>query len=502
MVVRNIKSIKKLKKKRHVYDLSVEDNENFFLTNGVLSHNSGKTVSMLAIAQLYHDHPGRKYKVFDLWGGDRNEHLYWALPSNKINYWKKAQKMFKLTSPGPKQYKVKLLYPMWTKFPKRLPHNPPYVKSQVFTIPFRDIKIEDLALISGPLSSRDEGIWNDVIYELDKKASPSDAIQLMKDKKSETWTIFRNSINPLIRELLLQADNCALNVDIRAEVADQQTVTVLCLDFVPKEFRYFIMGYIIRKITEELDRKRTKTIALIREASEIFRADNAAIIPPRILVLKNYISQWIRMGRRGLHFMLDTQSPAETKGMVGGQQDLSFFGRLPSRADRESATEQLKQDNLITSKQISQMAILEPGQFIVCPSGKKAYFQYFFLPKTRFWEEGNGNFYNNIWGNLVDKWELTRDIIDEMKSLKRLNDTNIQDKIKLQKALAKKVRPQKFRNGVDLNEDIPDEILEEQVQIKKQKEAKALEVVKPAVSSVPETENSTVKETDDWDDLF
>jgi len=89
-----------------------------------------------------------------------------------------------------------------------------------------------------------------------------------------------------------------------------------------------------------------------------------------------------------------------------------------------------------------------------------------------------------------------------MKSLKRLNDTNIQDKIKLQKALTKKVRPTKFRNGVDLNEDIPDEILEEQVKIKKQKEAKVLKVVKPTESSVPETENNTVKETDDWDDLF
>ena len=382
----------------------------------------GKTVSMLTIAQLYHDHPSKQYKIFDMWGGDRNEHLYWTLPSNKINYWKTLQKTLKLNKAGPKQYQVKLLYPMWSKLPKNIPHNPPHIKSQVFTIPFRDIKIEDLALITGTLSTRDEAIWSNILYESNKTTTPSEIIKKMLKANAKTFSIFRNSINPLVRELLLQSDNGNFNIDIKEEINDQQTISVLCLEFVPKEYRYFIMGYLVRKITEELDRKRTKTIIMIREASEIFRADNITIMPARILVLKSYMSHWMRMSRRGMFFCLDTQSPSETKSIVAGQNDLSLFGRLPSRQDRESATEQLKLDNLITTKQITQIATLEPGQFMVCPSGKKAYFQYFFLPKTRFWEEGNGNFYKSIWKNLVDQWKITADIAEELKQIKKTND--------------------------------------------------------------------------------
>ena len=77
---------------------------------------SGKTAAMMSICQAYHDHPNRKYKVFDIWGGDRNEHLYWALPSNKLNYWNKVRKSLRLDKAGPKQYKVDFLYHQ--KYPK------------------------------------------------------------------------------------------------------------------------------------------------------------------------------------------------------------------------------------------------------------------------------------------------------------------------------------------------------------------------------------------------
>ena len=66
---------------------------------------SGKTVTILSLAGLYHDNPNRKYKIIDLWGGDRNEHLYWTLPSNKDKYWKYLEKNLNLDKKAAKQYK-------------------------------------------------------------------------------------------------------------------------------------------------------------------------------------------------------------------------------------------------------------------------------------------------------------------------------------------------------------------------------------------------------------
>jgi len=105
---------------------------------------------------------------------------------------------------------------------------------------------------------------------------------------------------------------------------------------------------------------------------------------------------------------------------------------LPSAADRSSATDQLMSDNLISKKQVNQIGILEPGQFIVCPSGKHAYFQYFFLPKSRFWEEGNGNFYRTVWKNTVDKWIDVKSEIDNIKSQRKIEEVEV--KAKKQKA--------------------------------------------------------------------
>jgi len=275
---------------------------------------SGKTVSLLTFAQMYHDHPSFKYKIFDIWGGDRNEHLYWTLPSNKINYWKNAEKLLRLDSSGPKQYKVNLLYPVTKKLRKKLPSNPPFVKSKVFTINYKDVQLQDMSLIMGSPANRDETTWKDVIGSLKKGAKTPELLEAFKKKKAQNYTVFKSCVHPLVKEGLLQDEFCDLNIDIYKEIADQEAISVLCLDFVDKEYRLFVAGYIIRKIAESLDRRHKKTILLFREASEIFRVSDASIAPDRIKVFKSYLSQWIRMGRRGMHFCVGENTKIKLKG--------------------------------------------------------------------------------------------------------------------------------------------------------------------------------------------
>lgn len=272
---------------------------------------SGKTVSILSFAGLYHDHPQRKYKIFDLWGGDRNEHLYWALPSNKDRYWNYTKKLLQLKGQGPTQYKVNLLYPLTDKLPKKLPQNLPYVHSKIFTIPIKDIEIEDISLLIGSPSETSAGLWKESLSETKKGANPSQIITKYM-KSGENTILFKNFLKPLAKQGLLQDKDCIYNMDskaIKQEMLDQDTITVLCLDFVDKEDRLFILGYLIRMMTKELDRKRTQTIGIFREASEFFRVNDQSVVHDRYKIFRNQLSQWIRMGRRGFHPFLDTQSP-------------------------------------------------------------------------------------------------------------------------------------------------------------------------------------------------
>ncbi len=420
----------------------------------------GKSVSLLSIAQAYHDHPGRKYKIFDIWGGDRNENLYWTLPSTKISYWKKIKKALRLDGSAIKQYRVNLLYPMLGKIPKKLPDNE-FVRSKIFTIPFTSLDIKDFPLISGVMSSRDEALWNEIVWTC-KGKSITYMLNKIKILKAQNYTIYKNALRSLSRELLLQPNGSKYNIDIVSELDNQESITVLCLDFVPEEFKVFIAGYIIRIISEEIKKKRRKSLMLLREVHQFFRVSDSSVVPDRIKVFKTYLAHWIKLGRSGTHFILDTQSPSETRGIAEGQQDTTFFGRLPAQNDRQSATEQMLKDNLITQKQVTKLGILKPGQFIICPSGERAYFQYFFLPKSRYWEEGDGSFYKSIWKRAKDEWIDSSNVISYLKEQRKNeeNEVDNSDEVleKIMKSMDNKNDDYKTFQEEDNGDDVDNDI--------------------------------------------
>lgn len=401
-----IKKIRKVGLKES-YDLVVPKNNNFFLANGVLSHNSGKSVAMKSICERYHDNPERRYKILDLWGGDRSEQLYWSIPNQDINYWMKfKKKLYFKEEGGPKQYKVRYLFPVTRNLPKKLPANTPFVNSKLFTIPIKSITSEDISLVTGLVSQAGEFLWRECLENLRPTDNGAVLEKTMLDLKGGSTVVYKNFVKPLAKELLLQSDKCSLNLDLIEEMKDRETITVLVLDFVHKEFKLFILGWILRQINTLLDsgKIRRKNIVMIREAAEFFRATDDSVMPDRYKIFRKHISHYIRMGRRGVHLFLDAQSPNETRGLVESQNDLTIFGKLSGENDRISATQQLYKDGLMTKKQIQDMTFLEPGEYYFAESGKKVQKYYLFLPRTMYWKPGYGNFYKNIWKKMVDKW--------------------------------------------------------------------------------------------------
>src|SRR3990167_807680 len=111
---------------------------------------AGKTWKLIALIQFYYSH---KYKIWDLWGGNRKEGAFWCFPSDEKKLWNEYHReVGEMVSPGPKEYNVDLLYPFFKdNLPKNLPSKDPRIKSIPFTLYFKDIKIDIISTITGGL---------------------------------------------------------------------------------------------------------------------------------------------------------------------------------------------------------------------------------------------------------------------------------------------------------------------------------------------------------------
>ena len=202
---------------------------------------SGKSVSMKTFIEAFHDDKG--YKVFDLYGGDRHEGLYWTLPSQETSYWEKLSSLGTLSEEGPKQYKVNLLYPFFeSKIPKKLPKKPGFVNSKIFTIPLHDIVAEDAKMVIGLTAESNVFVWNEILEKI-KPTDNSGSLEYYANQlKATNTTIYKNFMLPLIREKFLGAKNANTNLDLVEEAKDVETISVLCLEFVPERFHLFIIN--------------------------------------------------------------------------------------------------------------------------------------------------------------------------------------------------------------------------------------------------------------------
>ncbi|MGQ4874309.1 MAG: hypothetical protein ACP6IY_09595 [Promethearchaeia archaeon] len=272
---------------------------------------AGKTTAMMALAQKYRDQ--HNYKIFDIHGGQRNENMYWTLPSDEINYWDYVKKKFSIKEEqeGPKQYKVKVLYPFFANhIPEKLPNNPPNVKSELFTIPIKSLDVSDFKLIINNMSENANYLWREISTKLTNKDSGEELIHMLKKAKGENQIFYKNVIKPLVKEKFLQSKDNRFNIDIIKELKDRETVNVLCLKYIPHEFHLFVVGWILRQTKELLDNGKVpkRNIFIFREAGEYFRMKDNSVTEDKIKWFRKLLTDYIRYGRRGMHMFVDTQS--------------------------------------------------------------------------------------------------------------------------------------------------------------------------------------------------
>lgn len=324
---------------------------------------SGKSVAGRTILEAYHDN--RFYKVWDLYGGERHEGIYWCFPSQDKSYWEKMKAVGNFDEEAPKQYKVNLLYPYFASMlPKKLPLKIGCVTPKLFTIPLKDITVEDIKCVLGTTSDTSSYIWNEII----NKATRNDTCGVLPDLTKKfggvNTLLNKNFIVPMVREKFIMNEGSPINLDLKAEADDREAITVLCLDFVPQKFHLFVMDYVIRRLTTlAKDGKiKKKNLGFIREGATFFRADDDAVTDEKIRIFRAKLSSYMRYSRSGFNFVVDTQSPAETKSILSGADDMTILFKMTSPADKEMATELYRKEKRMRPDQIADLSFLEKGE--------------------------------------------------------------------------------------------------------------------------------------------
>ncbi|MEK6879866.1 MAG: hypothetical protein AABY22_09680 [Nanoarchaeota archaeon] len=405
-----------------------EEKYNFWTPNKKLSGNmffygrtdSGKTFSMMHIVQLFHS---RGYKIFDMFGGKRNESGFWCFPSDEKRLWANYEMLTGgMTKEGPKEYEVNLLFPMFSNLlPKKLPQLPPRVKCKIFTIPISSVTYQDISLVTGDLPGASKALWNTLQNAVGSKGTLSNIMLLMETtelKRYKNLTLYKYFLKTLSDNHLLSNDYCDMNIGLSDEAKNNKAITVLCHEFIPEDFKFFVMGYILRNIFDlaNTDKISKENIGVFREANFFMkREDEDTLDSEQRRIFRNLVSNIARYARTGLFLTLDTQSPKETKGLISGQDDLLIIKEMSSLGDREEICIPLIKDKRMSSRQMASIGMLEPHQAVIVERKEKAkLIRYLPPPRSMQWKQGKSSFLVT-WKNIYDSWMNTDLYIDNIK---------------------------------------------------------------------------------------
>jgi len=401
-------------KPQQVYGFVLDSKDKlFFIDNFSITHNS---VSTKSVIEGFHDNFG--YKIFDCYGGERHEGVYWALPSGETDYWNRLGMLGVFDEPGPKQYKVNLLYPYFeSKLPSKLPYKAGIVNSKLFTIPLKEVDIVDIMMVIGVASESSKYSWQELKQASTKKTNPSTLLEIAdRIKGLKNTPFYKNFIVPMSREKFIMDSYCDLNIDLVEEMRDKETVSVLCLDFVPEQFHLFVMNYLMRQIALLIDANKVgrRNIIFIREAATFFRATDDSVVEDRFKIFRTELSHFIRMGRRGMFFCLDVQSASEVRGIVSGSEDFLLMFKTTSWRDKVEMSDELRRERRMTSMQIADLGFLDRGQCYLAETSRNVRKVQMVLPRSMFWKKEHGNFYKNLWEKQGGDWHFTSEQQDYM----------------------------------------------------------------------------------------
>lgn len=384
---------------------------------------AGKTCKLLAIAQALYD-KGMAKKVWDLFGGDRDEGLFWCFPNRDYNLWEQVEdETYDLEEAGPKQYKVRILFPLFSeKIPKKLPTDNKNVQIKPFTIPIQKITDDHIATFMGKVGKQASTLWQNLQEEVGENGNGADIEYMMNKKhyKLKKSSFYNQFIKPLTQNHFLSNSNSELNLDLIEESKDTDRVTILSLGHIPQKYHMFILSYILRELYWLLinNKIHKKHFALFREASRFMKVvdeDKSKAEPTN--AFRNFITDFVRYGRIGLSFGMDTQDSSEVKNLIDGQQSVLGINEMPSVASIETTCKPLKSAKRMTKPQIDYIQWrIKKHQVCLVERGKRAVIlKRINPPRTMYWKPEYGSFWS-LWNREVGKWEDSKIFIDKIKS--------------------------------------------------------------------------------------
>ncbi len=390
--------------------------------------DSGKSWKLLAITQVLHD--GYNHKVFDFFGGKRNEGPFWCFMSEELKLWKEYELAFgPMEKEGPKEYFVILARPLFsTKLPTKLEEDLPRIKSIEFGLNVMNISISDISLRIGDVSRKAQNVWNEIQKEVGATGNGEDIQYLMdtKLKGCKSLSIYTLFIKPLIDNHFFVRKDSKYNLNLINEANDIESIFVLCHEYIPEEFKWFIMGNLLRRIGElAMNNKITRrNICLFRECSNFMKVtDKTALFAEQTGIFRNLLTDAARYARSGTFLFMDSQSPEEVKNLIESQDDFTGICEMAGAKDRETLCQQLKIDKRMTRRQISSLYNIKIHEMVVIERAKKArLLRRVMPPRTLAWKPTLGSF-ANVWKNKINKYKNINEEIKEWEEDYQLSKT-------------------------------------------------------------------------------
>jgi uncharacterized protein len=352
LVCIKIKSIKKIKGIKEVYDLSVDKNHSF-IANGIISHNSGKSYTLGVIAEELASLPEGINKniapiIFDTMG------IYWTMKF--------------------KNEKDKELLTQWGEQPKSLPikvfvpfgHYDKYVERGIpidekFALSISELTMEDWILtfkldITHPIAIliertiaklKKQGNYNitDIISSLEKDEKSDNQTKNAATglfEAADTWGVFeREGQDPTkIKDLINAGTTTVLDLSVYNSVGAFNV-------------RALVISLVSRKIfNQRMDERKKEEIAAISKGLDYFSEqeqkenplvwifiDEAHEFLPKEgkTIATDALVQVLREGRQpGISLVLATQQPGQIHRDVMTQSDIVMSHRVTSQADLEA----------------------------------------------------------------------------------------------------------------------------------------------------------------------
>ena len=349
---------------------------------------SGKTCKLLAISQAMYDN-GHIKKIWDVFGGDRDEGPFWAFPNRDYNLWNDLEsetREFEIE--GPKQYKITYAKPLFSKYlPDKLPEDMPNLELKTFTIPFKNIEKKHIACVIGEVGKQAESLWEDLLNDTSKNSNIEDLKFLMNTKysKMKKTSFYKLFLKPLFDNNFLNSEESELNLNILEEASKKDRIFVLSLDDVPPQFQMFVMSYLITNIYTLVRRNKMYKdhFLLFREASRFMKVvDSDKNREAQCNAFRNILVDMVRYGRTGVWFGMDTQDSCISedtkikvveKGIIKNKKikDIGKKPKLLSYNFKKKRLEEIEGYNICKGKQEVYEIILEDGRRVLATKEHK-----------------------------------------------------------------------------------------------------------------------------------